>query len=245
MLPVPLAGQVPPPAPTQVQVTPVIDAGKVSATVEPGASLGPTFDCHDGVSHRIARSDRSHTVGFGDSQGWLAESACRYPLRCCCRSRVSHSPPVATLAVLLKVPVAEAEIAAVTVYVTEPPAGRLTVSLILPEPANVQVPPPAPTQVQVAPVIELLGKCRRQSNPARCSAQRLKPRWCKSPIRPGTAEATPSVLVIPKLACGVSVSVSVALLLPGFESVDAAADRCGVRPTCQLPKLKCWPSPCK
>lgn len=59
-------------------------------------------------------------------------------------------PPVATLAVLLKVPVAEAEIAAVTVYVTEPPAGRLTVSLMLPEPIAVQVPPPAPTQVHVA-----------------------------------------------------------------------------------------------
>lgn len=44
MLPDPFAGQVPPPAPTQVQVTPVMVAGKVSATVEPGASLGPTLD---------------------------------------------------------------------------------------------------------------------------------------------------------------------------------------------------------
>ena len=42
MLPLPLAVQVPPPAPTQVQVQ-VSDAGKVSATVEPGALLGPTF----------------------------------------------------------------------------------------------------------------------------------------------------------------------------------------------------------
>jgi hypothetical protein len=33
--------------------------------------------------------------------------------------------------------------------VTLPPAGRLTVSLMLPEPAAVQVPPPAPTHVQV------------------------------------------------------------------------------------------------
>ena len=32
---------------------------------------------------------------------------------------------------------------------TLPPAGRFTVSLMLPEPAAVQVPPPAPTQVQV------------------------------------------------------------------------------------------------
>ena len=32
---------------------------------------------------------------------------------------------------------------------TLPPLGRLTVSLMLPEPDAVQVPPPAPTQVQV------------------------------------------------------------------------------------------------
>jgi hypothetical protein len=44
-------------------------------------------------------------------------------------------------------------IAATAVYITDPPAGRLTVSLILPEPEAVHVPPPAPTQVQVTPVI--------------------------------------------------------------------------------------------
>ena len=32
---------------------------------------------------------------------------------------------------------------------TLPPPGRLTASLMLPEPAAVQVPPPAPRQVQV------------------------------------------------------------------------------------------------
>src|SRR6187402_2039895 len=56
----------------------------------------------------------------------------------------------ATVAVLLSVPVAAGDKVALTVYVTLAPAGRLTVSLILPEPAAVQVPPPAPTQVQVA-----------------------------------------------------------------------------------------------
>ena len=43
MLPLPEAVQVPPPAPTQVQVQ-VRLAGKVSATVAPGALLGPAFD---------------------------------------------------------------------------------------------------------------------------------------------------------------------------------------------------------
>ena len=44
MLPDPIAVQVPPPAPTQVQVTPLSEAGKVSATVEPGALLGPELE---------------------------------------------------------------------------------------------------------------------------------------------------------------------------------------------------------
>ena len=43
MLPEPDAVQVPPPAPTHVHVH-VSDAGNVSATVEPGALLGPAFD---------------------------------------------------------------------------------------------------------------------------------------------------------------------------------------------------------
>src|SRR5690349_22013767 len=55
----------------------------------------------------------------------------------------------ATVAVLLSVPLAAAEIVQLAVYVVLPPAGRFTVSLILPLPEAVQVPPPAPTQVQV------------------------------------------------------------------------------------------------
>src|SRR5580765_8958324 len=43
MLPEPDAVHVPPPAPTQVHEQ-VRDAGNVSATVEPGALLGPGFD---------------------------------------------------------------------------------------------------------------------------------------------------------------------------------------------------------
>ena len=63
---------------------------------------------------------------------------------------VSIAPPgAATIAVLVSVPVAAPEIFAATVYVTEPPAGTLTVSLIFPLPLAVQVPPPAPTHVHV------------------------------------------------------------------------------------------------
>ena len=55
----------------------------------------------------------------------------------------------ATVAVLLSVPLAAAEIVQLAVYVVLPPAGRLIVSLMLPLPLAVHVPPPAPTQVQV------------------------------------------------------------------------------------------------
>src|SRR5258706_63726 len=44
MLPNPLAVQSPPPAPTQVQLAPVIASGSVSTTVAPFAALGPTFE---------------------------------------------------------------------------------------------------------------------------------------------------------------------------------------------------------
>ena len=43
MFPEPLAGHVPPPAPTQVQLTLLSVAGKVSATVAPVTALGPLF----------------------------------------------------------------------------------------------------------------------------------------------------------------------------------------------------------
>ena len=56
---------------------------------------------------------------------------------------------VATVAVLTSVPVAAAEMLQLAVYVTLPVFGKLTVSLILPEPEAVHVPPFAPTHVQV------------------------------------------------------------------------------------------------
>ena len=54
-----------------------------------------------------------------------------------------------TVAVFEIVPVAEAAIEQVTVYVTLPPTGRFAESLMLPEPAAVQVPPPTPAHVHV------------------------------------------------------------------------------------------------
>ena len=53
--------------------------------------------------------------------------------------------------VFTRVPVAEAEIEAVTVNVTDAPAGRFTEALMLPLPLAGHVPPPAPLQTHVEP----------------------------------------------------------------------------------------------
>ena len=58
----------------------------------------------------------------------------------------------ATIAVFSSVPVAVGESVAVSVNVAVPPSGRFTEALMLPLPEAGQVPPPAPTQVHVAPV---------------------------------------------------------------------------------------------
>src|SRR4029079_5657172 len=56
-------------------------------------------------------------------------------------------PGGATVAVLTSEPVAAAPIVQLAVYVTVPPLGKLTGSLMLPDPDAVQVPLPEPTQV--------------------------------------------------------------------------------------------------
>ena len=148
MLPEPVAVHVPPPAPTQVHVH-ESTAGKVSATVAPGALLGPAFDAV------IVYTTEPPGVAV------VTPSVFVMP-RLACGVNVSVSsalllpgvgsvtlPDVATVAVLLSDPVADAAIEQFAVYVTLPPFGRLTRSLMLPEPDAVQLPPPAPPQVHV------------------------------------------------------------------------------------------------
>src|SRR3954463_4947834 len=112
-----------------------------------------------------------------------------------------------TVAVLLSVPVANAEIEQLAVYVALPPLGRLTVSLRLPEPEAVQVPPPAPAHVQVqvseagnvsatVALVALLG-------PALLAVTV----YVTEP--PGVAVVTPSVLEMERSAFGARVSASV------------------------------------
>src|SRR5262249_22744759 len=60
----------------------------------------------------------------------------------------SPTDGVATVAVFERVPAACAEMVHMAVNVTEPPAGSMATSLMLPLPDAVQSPPPAPEQVQ-------------------------------------------------------------------------------------------------
>ena len=124
----------------------------------------------------------------------------------------------ATLAVFVSVPVAPAEMATVIVKVAEAPTGRSTTPAIEPLPAAGQLPPPAPTQVQVIEAI-----------PAGIVSVTVAPVTLDGPVLvtttvyvvdwPGTAVVVPSVLVMVRSVCGVTVVRSVAVLLAGVGSV--------------------------
>jgi hypothetical protein len=128
---------------------------------------------------------------------------------------------VATVAMLVSEPVAAAEMLQLAVYVTFPVFGKLTASLMLPEPDAVQVPPFAPTHVHVQ--VSDAGNVSVTFDPGAALGPLLFVAvivYVTEP--PGVAEVTPSVFVMPRLACGDNVSVSVALLLPVFGSVTPA-----------------------
>src|SRR3954454_13000667 len=87
---------------------------------------------------------------------------------------------------------------------------------MLPEPEAVQVPPPAPTQVQVQ--VSEAGKVSATEEPGALLGPALEAVTVSVTEPPGVAVVTPSVLVIPRLAWGVSVSVSVAVLFAALGS---------------------------
>src|SRR5262245_37603682 len=148
MLPEPDAVQVPPPAPTHVQVQ-VSEAGNVSATVAPVALLGPA------LLAVIVYVVLPPAVTVVTPSTLVMERSALPPSVSLSVAELlpgvgSVTPAgAATVAVLLSVPDAAAEIEQLAVYVTLPPTGRLAVSLMFPEPDAVQVPPPAPTHVQL------------------------------------------------------------------------------------------------
>src|SRR5689334_23314262 len=83
----------------------------------------------------------------------------------------------------------------------------------------VQVPPPAPTQVQVQ--VNDAGNVSATVAPVALLGPELEAVIVYVTEPPGVAVVTPSVFVIARSACGVSVSVSVALLFAGVGSATA------------------------
>lgn len=153
MLPLPLlAAHDPPPAGTQVHVAPLSVAGIVSATVAAITADGPELPATivyvtavPGTSvadPSVLVIDRS-AVGFKVSVS-VAELFAGVG---------SVTPPgAATVAVLTRLPVADAEIVAETVNVAEPPTGRSTEALMSPLPLAGQAAPLLAEHVQVTPV---------------------------------------------------------------------------------------------
>src|SRR3954469_12829168 len=103
---------------------------------------------------------------------------------------------------------------------TEPPTGRFTVSLMLPLPLAVQVPPLAPRQVQVA--VSEAGNVSATVAPVTALGPALLAVIVYVVVPPAVTVVTPSVFVIDRSAVGLSVSVSVAELFALFGSVTPA-----------------------
>ena len=91
---------------------------------------------------------------------------------------------------------------------------------MLPEPEAVQVPPPAPTHVQVQ--VSDAGKESITVAPGALLGPELEAVMVYVTEPPGVAVVTPSVAVIARSAPGARLSVSVAELLPGVGSVTPA-----------------------
>ena len=90
----------------------------------------------------------------------------------------------------------------------------------MPEPDAVQVPPPAPVQVHVQ--VRLAGKVSATVAPVALLGPALLAVIVYVTEPPDVAVVTPSFTVIAKSALALSVSVSVAELLPGVGSVTPA-----------------------
>src|SRR5262245_11080245 len=116
----------------------------------------------------------------------------------------STEPVEVTEAVLLSVPDAAGSRMPLAVKVTVAPTGRLTVALMLPEPEDGQVPPPAAVQDQRTPVTEAgkLSVTVAPLAPVTASGPALNTVIVQVSDCPGETVVKPSSLVICRLATG-------------------------------------------
>src|SRR5258708_6193144 len=89
---------------------------------------------------------------------------------------------------------------------------------MLPLPLAVQVPPPAPTHVQLS-LVMAGGKLSATVAPITALGPALEAGMVYVTLPPGVAAVTPAVLVMLKSAFGLRVSVSVEVVLPVVGSV--------------------------
>jgi hypothetical protein len=150
-------------------------------------------------------------------------------------------PGRATLAVFANEPVAVAEIVPVSVNVAVPLASNETDALIEPEPDAVQEDPADAVHVHVAPEM-MPGTVSVTVPPVTTDGPELDATIVYVTEVPGCSVVAPSVLVMMRSACGVSVSLSVAVLLADDGSVmpdptdtDAVFDNDPVAPAATTP----------
>ena len=126
---------------------------------------------------------------------------------------VSTAPAGAVIVTeLASEPVAVDDTATITVYVTEPAGDRVAVVDIGIVPlAAPQVPPPPATHVHVPDVVPL-GSASVIDALVAVDGPTLDATMVYVTLVPGTADATPSVLVTPRLTCGSASTAAVAVL---------------------------------
>ena len=219
------APQLPTPLDTRhVHDTPVTAAGIESVRLAPVTADDPLF-----VTCTVYVTGPPATYGFGDDTFDTARSA----------NGVSVSVSVAlllpahrvdhpcrhrgTVAVFESVPVAAGDTVPLTTTVATAPAARSSVAetaLPLPDGAA-QAPPPVTAHVHDTPVIAA-GTVSARTAPVTAVGPPFVTCTVYVTGWPGAVAATPSVFVTARSACGASVSVSVALLLPATGSVQPA-----------------------
>ena len=131
MLPLPDAGQVPPPAPFASQVQ-VRKPGRCVTHGGAAGVAGSGVAGSDRVSQRSAGTAMVTPSVMVIARSALPASA-SVSVAALLAGRIAHTPGAATVAVLLSVPVAAAEIAQLAVYVALPPTGKFTVLFMLPD----------------------------------------------------------------------------------------------------------------
>src|SRR6266436_6355990 len=204
----PLAAHVPPPAPTQVQVTPPMAAGTVSDTVAPLTPLGPEFD----ATIVYVMGEPGTTVAWPsvfviERSAWGVRMSVSVAELLAGLGSATLAGAV-TVAVFDSVPVAAGSMVAVAVKVTVPPGSTATGRLmrVLSPTMEQQVEPGEAEQVQLT-FGSAAGNVSATAAPFAVKGPALPTVIVYVTGWPGTAVLCPSVFVTERLACGPGLTI--------------------------------------